>query len=228
VTILGLLSALGCGFVLYFSKGLVALDTFDFWVGSVLILVLALVQALLYGWVFGTQRGHREIHEGAHMHVPWLVQVMLKWVVPGYLLAIFAGFCFINLPSHDTLKFTAHRVEVGDFAEGAVSEALRSQFTSHDLTLPATAKLRRGDEGGAWAWQVLDSDGNVPFVIGSKKTGLEIYTHEMGYVEKIGSSPVAFASLLFVIANLAFLLLMVHIAGRRWEAQGRFDNLPAG
>jgi hypothetical protein len=230
VTILGVLSALGCGFVLYFSEGLVALDTFDFWVGSVLILVLALVQAILYGWVFGTQRGHRELHEGAQMHVPWFVQVMLKWVVPVYLLAIFAGFCFINLPSRDTLKFTAHDVQANDFAEGVIPDALRRQFANHDLTLPASATLRQGDEHSdwAWVWKVLDSDGNVLFVLDLNKSGLDVYSHEMGYIEKIGSSPVAFASLLFVIANLAFLMLMVHIAGRRWEAQGRFDSLPTG
>ena len=226
VTILGVLSALGCGFVLYFSKGLVALDTFDFWVGSVLILVLALVQALLYGWAFGMQRGHQEIHEGAHIRVPWLVQVMLKWVVPVYLLAIFAGFCFINLPSHDTLKFAAAGVEAGDFTEGPVPEALRSQFASHDLTIPATATMRR--DGKAGAWQLLDSDHNVLSVLRPAASGVEVYSHEVGYIEKIGSSPVAFASLWFVIAILAFLLLMVHIAGRRWEAQGRFDNLPVG
>lgn len=228
VAILGVLSALGCAFVLYFSKGLVALDTFDFWVGSVLILVLALVQALLYGWAFGMQRGHREIHEGALIRVPWLVQVMLKWVVPVYLLAIFTGFCFINLPSHDTLTFTTYVVKAHDFAEGAVPDVLRGQFTSHDLKLPASATLRQGDEDAPWAWKVLDSDGNVLFVTILKKSGLEIYAHETGYVEKIGSNPVALASLLFVIAILVFLLLMVHIAGRRWEAQGRFDNLPAG
>jgi SNF family Na+-dependent transporter len=225
VTILGVLSALGCGFVLYFSKGLVALDTFDFWVGSVLILVLALVQALLYGWGFGMRRGHQEIHEGAHIRVPWLVQVMLKWVVPVYLLAIFTGFCFINLPSHDTLKFTAAGIEGSGLAEGEVPNALRSHFASHDLKIPAKATLRQcGDEGD---WQLLDSDRNVLFVVRPAQSGLEIYAHETGYVEKIGSSPVAFASLWFVIAILAFLLLMVHIAGRRWEAQGRFDNLPA-
>ncbi len=226
VTILGILSALGCGFVLYFSKGLVALDTFDFWVGSVLILVLALVQALLYGWAFGMKRGHQEIHEGAHIRVPWLVQVMLKWVIPVYLLAIFTGFCFINLPSHDTLKFTADRLEVGDFAAGPVPDALRTQFAGHDLTIPATATMRPGGDEGVW--QVLDSDHNVLFVVRPAASSWEVCAHEMGYVEKIGSSPVAFASLWFVISILVFLLLMVHIAGRRWEAQGRFDNLPVG
>ena len=68
--ILGLITLLGCGFVLYFSKGLVALDTFDFWVGSVLLFVLALIQSLLYGWAFGIERGATEAHRGAHIRIP--------------------------------------------------------------------------------------------------------------------------------------------------------------
>ncbi len=37
-----------------------ALDTMDFWVGSVLILTLALVQSLLYGWGLGIEKGEIE------------------------------------------------------------------------------------------------------------------------------------------------------------------------
>ena len=37
VTLLGLLTCLGCGFVVYFSGDLKALDTLDFWVGTFLI-----------------------------------------------------------------------------------------------------------------------------------------------------------------------------------------------
>ena len=98
--LLGLLTAMGCSFVFYFSKGLVALDTFDFWVGTVLIFVLAMFQAILYGWVFGIQRGDQEAHKGAHIRIPWLVQLMLKYVVPVYLLTIFIAFCYQNVPEY--------------------------------------------------------------------------------------------------------------------------------
>ncbi|MRG93395.1 sodium-dependent transporter [Polyangium spumosum] len=96
--LLGVLCAVGSGIVLYFSKGLVALDTFDFWMGTVGIFVLATVQAVLYGWVFGIERGHEELHRGAHIKVPFVVQIGLKYVVPVYLLVIFAAFCVKNLP----------------------------------------------------------------------------------------------------------------------------------
>jgi len=223
VTILGVLSALGCGFVLYFSKDLVALDTFDFLVGSVLILVLALVQAVLYGWAFGTQRGHRELHEGAHIRIPRFVQFMLKWIVPLYLLAIFGGFCFMNLPSRDVFKFHLGQGVALSRQEIAVPEAIQKQFASNDVQLPANATIRPA-EGGSW--QLHDGDQALPYTIRTEKS-LAVYAYEVGYYEKIGNHPVAFASLLFVVAILAFLLVMVHIAGRRWKVEGRFEHLEA-
>jgi len=226
VAILGILSALGCGFVLYFSEGLVALDTFDFWVGSVLILVLAFVQACLYGWALGPKRGDQEIHQGANIRVPWVVQLMLKWVVPIYLLAIFTGFCFINLPSHDKLAFNVGGVSADELAEGAIPAALRSQFVAQGREVPADATLSRSGQKNA-DWQIRGRDRSVLYVLRLAASEWRVYAHETGYVEKIGNNPVALASLLFVLAILAFLMLMVHIAGRRWEAEGRFKNLPA-
>lgn len=145
VTILGMMTAMGCGFVAFFSKDLLALDMFDFWVGSVLIFVLAMVQAILYGWVFGIANGDREAHKGAHLRIPWFVQLMLKWVVPVYLLAVFGAFCWTYVPD---------------------------------------------------------------------------------YARSISQKPVALWSMLFIGTVLIFLMLMIHIAGRRWADQRRFENIP--
>ena len=49
---------------------------------------------------------------------------------------------------------------------------------------------------------------------------------EDGYANQIANSPVALASILFIAIVLAFLMVLVHVAGRRWDAEGRFDNLP--
>ncbi|MBN2562004.1 MAG: sodium-dependent transporter [Phycisphaerae bacterium] len=99
-TFLGILALTGAGFVAWFSKGVLAMDTFDFWVGNFLIFVLAMVQTIVYGWVFGIRRGHIEVHQGAHIRVPWSVQVMLKYVSPLYLVVIFIGFLWNNVPAY--------------------------------------------------------------------------------------------------------------------------------
>ncbi|MCA9247181.1 MAG: sodium:calcium symporter, partial [Planctomycetales bacterium] len=143
VALLGLIAAMGSAFVLYFSAGLTALDTFDFWVGTFLIYILAMFQCVLYGWILGIDEGERSAHEGAHMKIPRFVQYLLKYVTPLYLVAIFVPFCYFNMP---------------------------------------------------------------------------------GYVKSISEKPVTQYSLAFLAALLGFLLLMIHIAGRRWDAQGRFND----
>jgi SNF family Na+-dependent transporter len=95
--ILGLIAAMGTGFVLYFSKDSVALDTFDFWVGTLLIFMLAMFQTVMYGWVLGIEKGHEEMHKGASIRVPYFWQYVLKYITPLYLLIIFITFCYYNL-----------------------------------------------------------------------------------------------------------------------------------
>jgi len=89
VGLLGTLGALGTGFVAWFSKDLKALDTLDFWVGTFLIFVLATVQIILFGWVFGIERGWKELHAGAALRLPGWFKPVFLWVCPAFLLAIF-------------------------------------------------------------------------------------------------------------------------------------------
>ncbi len=88
VTLLGLVTALGCTFVVYFSKDLKALDTIDFWVGTFLIYVLATVLIILFGWGVGLKRGMEEAHKGAEMRIPKFFGFIFKYVAPLYLLFI--------------------------------------------------------------------------------------------------------------------------------------------
>jgi hypothetical protein len=223
VSILGILSLMGCGYVLYFSKNLVALDTFDFWVGSVLIFFLAMVQSILYGWIFGIKIGHLEVHRGAHIRVPWFVQLMMKYVVPVYLLAIFIGFCVVNLPTHEPLAFKTAADLRTELQSETASDRLRSEFLDNEFELPEGARIQATDGGGEWA--IHDQEGLVLFVVKPSGAELAVHEHKAGYVEKISKDPVALGSIVFIGAVLAFLLLMVHIAGRRWEAEGKFEGL---
>jgi len=62
---LGSVTACGCVFVVFFSKDLKALDTLDFWVGTFLIFLLALIQIITFSWGMGVDNGLREAHKGA-------------------------------------------------------------------------------------------------------------------------------------------------------------------
>ncbi len=98
VTCLGLISAIGSLLVVYFSKNLLALDTMDFWVGGVCIFLLATVEVIMAGWLFGIRHLRDEISRGAAMKIPEFFWPIIKYVSPLYLLGIFGLWCYYNLP----------------------------------------------------------------------------------------------------------------------------------
>jgi len=91
---------IGNFFVMWFSKDLVALDTIDFWVGTFFILVVAGVQIVAFGWVFGVDKGLKEAHEGSSMRIPAIFGFIMKYVSPTFLLIVVVGFCINNAPGY--------------------------------------------------------------------------------------------------------------------------------
>lgn len=98
VALLGFITAIGTGVVVWFSAGTKAIDTLDFWVGTFCIYVLATAQVLIFGWVLGIPRGFAELDAGASIRIPRFVGFILKYVSPAYLLAIFGLWCYQGLP----------------------------------------------------------------------------------------------------------------------------------
>lgn len=104
VAILGLITAMGCGFVVYFSKDLKALDTIDFWVGTFAIFILATLQIILFGWGIGIKRGLEMANEGASFKVPAIYGFIMKYVTPSFLLAIFGYWLAKNVFGYDLIE----------------------------------------------------------------------------------------------------------------------------
>lgn len=90
VAILGFITACGTGLVMYFTKGLKALDTLDFWVGTMLIFILATIQIIMFGWKWGIAKGMAEANRGATIQIPAIFGPIMKWLCPMFLLTIFA------------------------------------------------------------------------------------------------------------------------------------------
>jgi len=99
VTCLGFITAVGALIVVYFSKNLLALDTMDFWVGTVCIYILATVQVITVGWIFGIKQAKKEVQRGAELHIPNFFWFIIKYVSPAYLLTIFIAWCYNSIPS---------------------------------------------------------------------------------------------------------------------------------
>jgi len=107
VAVLGFITLVGSGFVMYFSKDLVALDTFDFWIGTFCIYILAMFQVFLWGRAFGVARGYEEITRGAELHLPRWVMYVIQYVSPTYLVIVFVAFLWQQLRATEANRFTA-------------------------------------------------------------------------------------------------------------------------
>jgi SNF family Na+-dependent transporter len=97
VALLGLLTSIGCLFVVYFSKDIKALDTIDFWVGTVCIFIMATAIIFYFGWIMGIERGWEEAHKGADIRIPRFFRFIMRYLSPLYLITIFALFVLFNV-----------------------------------------------------------------------------------------------------------------------------------
>ncbi|MGH7423669.1 MAG: sodium-dependent transporter, partial [Candidatus Methylomirabilales bacterium] len=74
------------------------LDELDFWLGSFGLVVFALVEAILFAWVFGMERGWAEIMKGAAIPVPRIFYYLIKYVTPLFLLCILVAWAIRDAP----------------------------------------------------------------------------------------------------------------------------------
>lgn len=155
VTIWGLI---GNAFVLWYSKNTVALDTIDFWVGTFFILVVAGVQIVAFGWIFGIDKALAEAHQGANMRIPRLFRFVIKYVSPLYLIAVIGMFCWYNLP--DQVK------PDGTITPGEITKLQNSPDAQRTwifllITIAALVVITAIGQR-RWRAQGLDLDGRLP------------------------------------------------------------------
>jgi neurotransmitter:Na+ symporter, NSS family len=142
---LGLITATGSLLVTYFTKDTVALGVMDFWVGSALLIVLALFEVLLFGWVLGIERGLAEANRGADLRIPRVFGFIIRYVCPIYLILILGAFAYHNFPEE---------------------------------------------------------------------------------ARAVAQTPAALLTVCFIVMVFVFLVILVRLASRRWEREGRFKDVP--
>lgn len=96
------LYVVGGGVVCWFTKKLVALNSFDFWIASFGPFVCAIAQTALIAFVWKTSNMLKELDQGAQMQTPRFLGPVVKWVSLPYLSVIFVFWCVVNLK--DRLK----------------------------------------------------------------------------------------------------------------------------
>ncbi len=62
------------------------LDEMDFWVGTLGVVFFALIETILFIWVYGPEKAWQEINIGAEIRIPRFFLFSLKYITPLYLL----------------------------------------------------------------------------------------------------------------------------------------------
>ena len=97
VTLIAFLLIVGSLLVVWFTgDGLIALDTLDFWLGT-MSLYISSASFLIVFRVWGTNKGLAELRCGARMRIPRFIGFIINWVTPGIMIFIFASWLYQNL-----------------------------------------------------------------------------------------------------------------------------------
>ncbi|MGI6402183.1 MAG: hypothetical protein ACOX0A_08765 [Thermoguttaceae bacterium] len=97
--LVGAVNLIGTFFVCWFTKDLVALEVFDFWIAGVMMFVFAIVQTSLVAFVWGAAKFRDEISYGSRIKPPTFIVNVVKYVSLPYLVVIVILWLARNLGS---------------------------------------------------------------------------------------------------------------------------------
>lgn len=80
---------MGLPTILFFQYGY--FDEYDYWAGTVSLVVFALLELILFTWVFGMKKGWSELNRGADIRIPKAYKWIMKYVTPVLLLLVLIG-----------------------------------------------------------------------------------------------------------------------------------------
>lgn len=76
----GLALILGLPTVFYYNQGV--FDDYDFWAGTVSLVTFAFFEVILFAWIFGMDKGWREINSGSDIKIPLAYRFIIKFITP--------------------------------------------------------------------------------------------------------------------------------------------------
>lgn len=86
---------MGLPTVFFYQQGV--FDEYDYWAGTVSLVVFAMMETILFSWVFGMKKGWKEITNGADIKVPNIYKFIIKFITPLMLIIVFLGAMFSPL-----------------------------------------------------------------------------------------------------------------------------------
>jgi hypothetical protein len=131
VSILGIITALGCALTAYFSKGLLALDYTDHLINLCMIFA-ATGTVFVFGWAIGAERGVRELNRGGDFEVPGFIAAMIRYVTPAFLIVILVGWAWTK--SGDYVDGMSPETRGRAAARAVYEDAIVAHFADDTLT----------------------------------------------------------------------------------------------
>jgi SNF family Na+-dependent transporter len=87
VTALAISVLIAVQFVIFFLKyGF--LDEMDYWAGTFGLVVFALIETILFMWVFGADKAWKEMNEGGDIQIPMFFYYVMKYITPVILMIL--------------------------------------------------------------------------------------------------------------------------------------------
>ena len=61
------------------------LDELDFWGGTVFLTIFATLEIVVFGWIYGIDKGWKDLNEGAEIRIPRIFKFIIKYISPLFL-----------------------------------------------------------------------------------------------------------------------------------------------
>lgn len=68
-----------------------AFNEYDYWAGTVALVLFAMIEIVLFAWVLGIDKAWDEITRGADIKVPIIFKYVIKFISPVFLIVVFVG-----------------------------------------------------------------------------------------------------------------------------------------
>ncbi|RAI94176.1 SLC5/6 family protein [Algoriphagus yeomjeoni] len=83
---------MGLPTILFYQYGY--FDEYDYWAGTVSLVVFALLETILFVWVFGMNKAWEELNHGADIKIPLAYKWIMKYVTPLLLILVLSAALF--------------------------------------------------------------------------------------------------------------------------------------
>lgn len=83
---------LGLPTVLFYNYGV--FEEYDSWAGTFSLVIFAMLEVIVFSWIFGTEKGWIEINKGADIKISSFFKFVIKYITPVMLIIVFLASVF--------------------------------------------------------------------------------------------------------------------------------------